>query len=243
MKNQVYLLDRREADTYAEDYFLSICGLKDRQGDKYRRMLNQGMQIKERISGGIDLKAVVSGYDRDILSGNRAEIGEATFVCNAFQQMNREAVQRVYAYILTAGSFELDDSEPVIDQLYADIWGTAYTDAGLEVLKNRLMEEFSQRDADAKGDTRAAILEPFGPGYYGMDVDQVGKFFEVLDGESIGVKARTNSLMLPLKSCAGFFVIADEGAELPPDDCKSCRSDHSGCEFCQAVIKKKSIFG
>ena len=233
MNNHVYVLDRREADSVAEDYFLSICGLKNREGGKYTRMLEQGMQIRERISEGIELKAVVSGFGPEILSGNTATIRDTTFLCNGFQQLRKDKIHKIYAYILTAGSFELDDTEPVIEQLYADIWGTAYTDAGLEVLKTKLMEAVRRES----GDQTTVVLEPFGPGFYGMDVEQVGKFFEVLEGDRIGVKARTSSLMLPLKSCAGFIIAADEGMSLPSKDCKSCRADHNGCEFCHAVIK------
>ncbi|MDF3000384.1 MAG: hypothetical protein K0Q48_503, partial [Bacillota bacterium] len=158
MNNHVYLLDRGEADSFAEDYFLSICGLKNREGSKY---------------------TVVSGFDGEVLSGNTATIGATTFICNGFQQLKKDKIHKIYAYILTAGSFELDDNEPVLEQLYADIWGTAYTDAGLEVLKAKLVEEV-QRET---GNQKTAVLEPFGPGFYGMDVDQVGKFFEVLDGD------------------------------------------------------------
>ena len=235
MNNQVYHLDRRKADSYAEEYFLTICGLKNREGGKYKRMLDQGMSIRSRVRDGIDLKAVVSCYGREILSGNKATIGTTEFICNGFQQLDHEKIQRIYAYILTAGNFELDDNEPVIDQLYADIWGTSYTDAGLEVLKEQLQEVCN---STCEGQD-AVILDAFGPGFYGMDVEQVGKFFEILDGTLIGVKARTNSLMLPLKSCAGFIIAADRGTSLPSKDCKSCRSDHSGCEFCHAVIRGK----
>lgn len=233
MKNECISLSKEEADRYAYDYFLNICGFKDREGEKFQRLLDHGMKVKERIIDRIDMKAVASSFDSDIISGNTARIGDVTFVCNAFEQLEKSSIRKIYLYIFTAGDFGLNDSDPVIDQLYADIWGTAYTDAGLEVLKHRLKEDF-RRD---RGHEKAEILDPFGPGFYGMDVDQIGSFFEVLDGDQIGVQARTNSLMLPLKSCAGFFVLMDDGSKLPPADCKSCRADHKGCEYCQAVIK------
>ncbi|HVI41827.1 MAG TPA: hypothetical protein VM577_14335 [Anaerovoracaceae bacterium] len=233
MKNQVIHLNIDEADLFASDYFINICGFH-REGEKYKRLLAHGMQIKGRIIDKIDLQAVVSSFDRDIISGNTAQIGEVAFVCNAFQQINRDSIQKVYLYIFTSGDFELNDDDSIIDQLYADIWGTAYTDAGLEVLKNYLMDDFNKNNSKSE----ATVMDPFGPGFYGMDVDQVGKFFEVLDGGKIGVKARTNSLMVPLKSCAGFFVVVDDGTALPAADCKSCHADHKGCEYCQAVIKR-----
>lgn len=38
-----------EADAFAMEYFMSICGL-NRDGEKYQRMLKQGMDMKDRIS-------------------------------------------------------------------------------------------------------------------------------------------------------------------------------------------------
>lgn len=240
MKNQVIQLNIEEADRYAPDYFINICGFKNREGEKYQRLLNHGMQIKERIIETLDLKAVVTSFDKDIISGNTAQIGDVVFVCNAFQQLNRDSIQKIYAYIFTSGGCELNDQDAIMDQLYMDIWGTAYTDAGLEVLKQRLKEDFEKSNGINKrnGEKEVTILDPFGPGFYGMDVDQVGKFFEVLDGGKIGVKARTSSLMLPLKSCVGFFVIVDDNTRLPSSDCKSCHAGQKGCEYCQARIKQ-----
>jgi len=257
MKNQIFNISVKEADRYAPDYFINICGLRNKEGEKYKRMLDHGMQIRERIVDRIDMKAVVSSFDGSVISGNKVVIGDTVFVCNAFEQLNQESIEIIYAYLFTAGSFGLSDDDPVIEQLYADIWGTAYTDAGLEVLKHRLKAEFDKSRSglsggdelssggngksgkDGKDGKEPVILDPFGPGFYGMDVDQIGLFFNVLDGDKIGVKARTNSLMLPLKSCAGFFVIVNDNTKLPSADCKSCRADHRGCEFCQAVIKRK----
>lgn len=222
-----------EADVFAMEYFMKICGF-NREGEKYRRMLKQGMDIKERIRESVDIKVVISSFPGSSIKDNRAELNEVTFECNAFQRLNPEHVRGVYAYILTAGIFELDDSDPILDQLYADIWGTAYVDAGLEVLKKFVEEDLN--GADGSGDI--TVLDSFGPGFYGMDVNQVSSFFELLDGDKIGVKARSSCLMLPLKSCSGFFVGVDVKTSLPGSDCKSCRSEYKNCAFCHAVIKR-----
>lgn len=266
MKNQLIRISMEDAWPYAREYFINICGFRNKEGEKYKRMLEHGMQIRERIADRVDLKAVVSSFDRNVISGNTAKIDGATFVCNAFEQLNRDSIQKIYAYLFTSGSFELKEDEPVIDQLYSDIWGTAYTDAGLEVLKHHLKADFDRSgtgkptgtagstgstgstdstsrsgstggDSAVAGGRKAVILDSFGPGYYGMDVDQIGRFFQILDGDSIGVRARTNSLMLPLKSCAGFYIIVDDDTRLPSADCANCHSDHSGCEFCQSRIR------
>ncbi len=239
MKNYVIQISMADADAFAMEYFNRIGGL-NREGEKYRRMLKQGMEIKERIKDKLDLKAVISFFQGNVISGNTAELDGVKFECNAFQRLNPAHVKGIYAYILTAGTLELGDEEPILDQLYADIWGTAYIDAGLEVLK-KYIKRFSLNSDDPAGQTepkaKLSLLDSFGPGFYGMGVDQVSKFFELLNGEAIGVVARSSSLMLPLKSCAGFFVVVDDDTELPASDCKSCRAEYKNCAFCQAVIK------
>lgn len=213
-----------DAAPLATEYFTKICGF-NKESEKIRRMLSEGMEIKEEIKDRISIRAVVSSFGKGALSGNVAEVNGVSFVCNAFEQINPGSVQTLYAYLLTAGIYELPDETPIIRQLYADIWGTAFVDAGLEILKARLSGGFA--------------FEAFGPGFYGMDIDQIGKFFDLLASEKIGVNVRNSSLMLPLKSCAGFLVVVDDESKLPDSDCKSCRADHKGCEFCHAVIKRK----
>lgn len=241
MKNQIIHITMQEADLYAVDYFIRICGF-NREGEKYEKLLKKGMEIKERIKDKVRIQAIVTSFDPDILSGNTARMSDVTFVCNAFEQIEPESIREIYAYIITAGVYELDGSDPILEQLYADIWGTAYVDAGLEILKQKLIENVigTQDSVTPVTENPAPIyMESFGPGFYGMDVDQVGNFFQLLDGSQIGVSVRNNCLMVPLKSCSGFMVAVGDQSKLPAADCKSCRADHKGCEFCQAVVKKK----
>lgn len=224
-----------EADVFAMEYFMKICGL-NREGEKYRRMLKQGMDIKEMLRDRVEIRAVVSSFSGSSIRGNSAVLNGITFECNAFQRLDPEHIRGVYAYILSAGIYELDNDDSILDQLYADIWGTAYVDAGLEILK-RFAEKHLRETCESPEIT---VLDSFGPGYYGMDVSQVGKFFKLLDGSKIGVKAKSNSLMLPLKSCSGFFVGVDDKTALPASDCKSCRAEYKNCAFCQATIKQNN---
>lgn len=233
MINQIISISMAEADAFAMEYFMSICGL-NRDGEKYQRMLKQGMNMKEIISRKLDIRAIVSSFSGETIQNNKATLNGITFECNAFQRMDPKHIHGVYAYILTAGALEIEDDAPILDQLYADIWGTSYVDSGLEVLKKHIEKDLADANVERK---ELRVINSFGPGFYGMDVSQIGKFFELLDGDKIGVKARSNSLMLPLKSCAGFFVAVDDKTELPAADCKSCQSEYKNCMFCQAVIK------
>ena len=228
MNQEIIHITMEEADLYAVDYFIRICGFH-REGEKYERLFARGMEIKEWIKNKVKIRAVVSSFDKEAIRGNTAFLDGVSFVCNGFEQLSPAHISALYVYILTAGSFELDEKAPVLDQLYADVWGTAYVDAGLEILKQRL--------------TGNKAAESFGPGFYGMDIDQVSKFFRILDGEKIDVRLRNHCLMLPLKSCSGFLVAVDDVSKLPAADCKSCRSDHAGCEFCHARLKGETDNG
>ena len=236
MNNHLITISMAEADAFAMEYFTKMCGF-NKSGEKYQRMFKQGMDIKERIRESVDLKVVMSSFHGDSIKENTAILNGTTFECNAFQRLDPDHITGVYAYILTAGIFELDADEPILNQLYADIWGTAYVDAGLEVLK-KIVEKEQQEDSIDENHI-ITVLDSFGPGFYGMEVNQVGKFFELLDGDKIGVKARSNSLMLPLKSCAGFFIAVDDKTKLPVSDCISCQSEYKNCIFCQAILKEK----
>jgi len=236
MNNQTISITMAEADVFAMEYFMKICGL-NREGIKYQRMLKQGMEIKERIRDSVDIKAIVSYFPGSAIKNNTAVFNGVAFHCNAFQRFDPAHVLGVYIYILTAGFFEFEHDEPILDQLYADIWGTAYVDAGIEVLKKYVEKELEGKH---RYHEKITVLSSFGPGFYGMDVNQVSSFFEVLDGSKIGVHARSNSLMLPLKSCAGFYVAVDDKTDLPDSDCESCQSEYKNCAFCQTVIKGNS---
>ena len=89
MKNQLIHLSKEETDRCAFDYFLNICGFKNREGEKFERLLDHGMKVKEKIIDRIDMKAVVSSYDSDIISGNTAKVGDVVFICNAFEQLEK----------------------------------------------------------------------------------------------------------------------------------------------------------
>ncbi len=242
MYNQVIPISRAEVDVLALEYFKKICGF-NRGEEKDQRMLEQGIKIKEKIQNRVDLKAIVSFFSGDTMKNNIVVLDGIAFECNAFQCFSPKHMKGIYAYILTAGVFELCDEDSGLDQLYTDIWGTAYVNSGLELLRKYVEKDIYRIYNDKQEKTDATevpitVLDSFGPGFYGMDVDQVSKFFVLLDGDKIGVKVRSHHLIIPEKSCVGFFIAVDDQTGLLLSDCKSCRAEYKNCAFCRAVIKK-----
>jgi len=229
MENQIIVFERNQADAIAEDYFKAMCGF-NRPGDRFKSMLLSGLSIRDQIRDSLQIKVIMSAYNRESIKGANIAINDLVFSCQAFDQIDKEKVTRVYAYLLTIGQLSFD-SDSVLDLFYADAWGTAYVDAGRDLLRGWLQDLNTSNSGEFLSDS-------FGPGFYGMGMDQLAKFFQLLDAEQIGIKLNGSTMMLPLKSCAGFFLAASGEGQLPGSDCKSCLSEAKGCNFCRNYNKK-----
>jgi len=233
METEVINISLDKIRTAAADYFEAICGF-NRDREKYAAMYRQGLDVRETIFPEVKLQAIVRRFTAEGLNGAELQLGNAKFRCTAFERLSRPDVVAIYAFIISAKGFESEQGT-LMEQFYADTWGTAYIDAGRDELRSFLG---SWHDASLKEtETRPGnlfITDSFGPGYYGMSTDQVKLFFEVLDNAQIGVELAGDSVMLPLKSCAGFFVITNGTSAIPGSDCRSCSAEASGCNFCRA---------
>lgn len=234
MKNNIVVIKREDVDSLAEKYFSNMCGF-NRNSEKFKRMLRDGLATRKKIKDKINIRAIVSSFEGDAIDGKTINLDGIKFECNVFQRMNAKNVLKIYIYILTAGIIELKETS-TMEMFFADTWGTSYVETGRDVLKNIIEEDFLK---DYTGNKDIFISDSFGPGYYGMDVNQIRDFFKLLNGESIGVKVGDGGMMIPLKSCAGFFIVLDDEKQIPGEDCKSCLSNFKGCEFCRTKMKSK----
>ena len=227
------LIDISIADAYpsAEKHFFRVCGL-NLNSTKHQRMWVEAQNIYALISGKLHLRAVVSDFLPDSLNGTEMQIGETVFSCSAFEQLKPDSVKRCYIYILTVGDIEID-SDRITDLLYVDIWATAFIDAGRELLKQQV-EKIAM---EADGNTH--VSPSFGPGFYGMELEQITNFFRLLDGDSIGVVLRENRIIIPLKTCTGMFLSLDAGSDMPPVTCAGCLGNAGGCRFCGSLSNRE----
>lgn len=237
MKNKVIIIDKKQAEVPAREYFAKMCGF-DGSKEKHKSMMDDALEVRNRILDDINIRAVVSSFSQEKLKGKVIDINGVTFACNALEQIRHESICEIYAYILTVGMIDLPNTS-LLELLYADTWGTAYVDAGRDILRALIRDmvcEAHRGNTDEKTG-RLFVSDSFGPGYYGMDVTQVKLFFEILDSKKIGVKMTENGLMVPIKSCTGFYIVVDDEKQLPGADCKSCLSNAKGCQFCRAKVK------
>ena len=134
----------------------------------------------------------MSYYGPEVCFNGKITIEDVELTCNYFEQIPAECVEGVYFYMLTAGECYFSSEENIMDFLYADIWGTNYVDAGIEVMT----EEYIKADmAERFGEKEVYLSEEFGPGYFGMPVIETKKFFKIMDGGLINVKVKDLSLI------------------------------------------------
>ena len=178
-------LDMDECSTLANDIFMQTSGV-NKEGRKFERMRNDAFRMRRVIEERIQIRAAYKYFDKVELSGQNAVFGGRTFRCSAFDQIDGNTVKGVYVYALSVGDFGFPE-EPILDQLYADIWGSAFTDAVRLLMKKQIAKE-------------SMLSDSFGPGFYGMDVSEMGSLTSLLNLDELDIEIRNIRIMLPLKS-------------------------------------------
>ncbi|MGI6732041.1 MAG: hypothetical protein ACOX5F_09185 [Anaerovoracaceae bacterium] len=236
MKREIIIFNEDEVFQKAKEHFIKIAGFRSHD-KKHLKMLEEGMKARDLGLGGIEIKAVVSSYGGEVYQDHKVNIEGTEFACTAFSQINDDIVKKVYAYLLTVGECTSGDEDGIMTQLYADIWGTAYTEAARDVLQDFIVNDIEKNYPDQLNNG-LFLSDTFGPGFYGMDVAQSIELFQVLNGESIGIQVRDSGIMLPLKSCSGLFLLVTDSTVLPKPDCRDCLGSVLSCSFC--LLRKES---
>lgn len=228
MNNMKLFFDEEKAFSLAKERFITTCGF-DMTTTKHKKMMDMGLKVREDGVDGIKIQALVENYSGDVFKDHKIVVNGAEIFCNFFEQIPDEAVVGIYFYIITAGECNFSSEENIMDFLYADIWGTSYVDAGVELLEKKLKEDLDK-------DKYLSVC--FGPGYFGMPVIETKNFFEILDGDEIGVKVKDSGLMIPQKTCSGLYLVLNNNDIVFEKDCMKCHGNKSGCQFCRTKQSK-----
>lgn len=224
-RNKVEIIGKDRCEAIASELYKKISGLT-KAGPNFERLQKNSEEIRARMEKRIDGQVVHSYYSDIALEGKELTVGGAKFSCPAFEQINPGQVQGVYVYLLTAGDFSLED-EPIMNQLLADLWGTAFTDAVRVVY-----EETIEKDK--------YLSNSFGPGLYGMNTAQMCEMPKLLDGSLIDIEIKESGLLVPVKSCGGMYFAMDRPFEKIEEACEDCKGTVSSCNICN-VQKNREI--
>lgn len=131
--------------------------------------------------------------------------------------------------------------ETLTEQLYWDSWGTALMDGGRQLLRDYVTDSYSECAAECAEKERINSAEETpianrrskiilgGPGLNGVPVEEMKPLYEALEGWRIGISINSFGVLLPEKSCGGWFRREKETADRSETEC--CHPG-LGCEFC-----------
>ncbi|MDR2295683.1 MAG: hypothetical protein LBD95_02700 [Clostridiales Family XIII bacterium] len=192
----------------------------DPDKEAHARMLEDALAAHREWTEGAALSAVAACFAPVAPQGPSLRIAGVAFVCPAFEQIDARNVIKLVAYAL---SLRVDERpEPRLSRLfYGDLWQTVYLEAAFAALRARLAAQ-----------TDGVLSDSFGPGYYGMRIEEMRKLARVLDFGRIGAAVRADGSIRPPKSCAGLFFAVRDAARMPQDACRGCAGDAAGCAFC-----------
>lgn len=230
MKEHLIHINTAEVDALAEINFIQTCGL-NQPGEKYEKMKADGFRIRDKLRPLISIKVVVKSFEGVMVKKDRLYLESLNFKSVAFEKLNPATVKRVYVYGITLSDTTLEWAD-FLEAFYAEAWGVAYIDAGRSVLQAYL---FNQCEADWSEES-LYFSDSFGPGFYGMEITENKKLFQVLDGAKIGITLNESCMMIPEKSCSGIYFVTTKPLGKFEKACIKCHKSIHGCQFCH--IKK-----
>ncbi len=230
MAGEVLAIETRAIEETAQKYFIKMCGF-DITKDRHRKMMDEAMTLHATLAPGLNIQALVVPLDITDLEGPVMTLNGVPVLCQAFDQLDAEDLVRAYGYIVTTGPVPVDeDDDSMLGMLYADGWGTCYAEAANDMVKAHVVSLAEQEGLYAS--------PAFGPGYYGMPMEEMHNIFKLLDGDKVGVGVTQSGLMLPPKSCAGFFILTTDPEKLPQNACHDCVGNKKGCMYCNVRTQR-----
>ena len=169
--SEIITFDKDAIKERAEKYFAKICGFDGKKEEKYKRMLEHALKIRDKSLDKINVRALIYSFEGKNLKGKTLTLNGTPFHCNAFEKFRGENIRGIYPDILTAGDIQIEDA-PVLEIFYADTWGTAYVDAARDFLREMINDKAQSFDRE----TKIFVSDSFGPGYYGMETEQISNF-------------------------------------------------------------------
>lgn len=235
MRNRLFTFEESNAYEDAEKRFIKTCGF-DLQKSKHQRMMKMGEKVREDGIDGIKIRAMLSFCDASALKDEYMEVEGERLEFTYLERIPKDAVLGIYFYALTVGECYFSSEENIMDFLFADIWGTNYVDSSMDLLRTEIENDMKETFRDYP---QTYLSAEFGPGYFGMPVSASKSIMKIIDGQQIGIRVKDSGLIIPQKSCMGFFFVYDRPGIETETECRKCRGNSKGCAFCRIRQQKE----
>lgn len=222
MKKKILKITEHELHGQAESIFIKACGF-DLSKEKDKRMMSTARAVWAQEYEGREFPAIIGTFGSDAFADGIVDLGNGPIGCNIFSEIPAGAVSEVYAFTLTAGEYSIDSDSDMMGYVYADIWGTSYVEAAAEYVKAII----------GSGLSSGLSLSPeFGPGYFGIPVENTRKLADILQSDDIGIHVNDGGLLIPQKSCASIMFAFHDFKLNAPVACVTCQGAKGGCKLC-----------
>lgn len=146
--------------------------------------------------------------------------------CEVLKEFSSCRVKSGLVYLITCGS-ESYQHYGIGEMNYHFIQNACMDLARNMILKNcRLYTYEEQNKSESIWTTKV-----FGPGYYGMPLEEGRKLHTLLDGERIGVSYQ-GAMLMPLKSSIGFAFSYQAKEQVVVNACDYCQAAVKECNYC-----------
>ena len=159
------------------------------------------------------------------MSGDRVEFMGHTLTCSAWEKLDPSELESCCFYLLT----HLEETSiPNIGMFSRHI----IISQCFEITRRAIFHNFQKKtEYEREEGTSSWYTRAFGPGYFGMPMEDGRELYEILEGEKLGVKYR-NGMLEPLKSCMGVFFSFRGKDKIDFNPCEYCKASKEQCEFC-----------
>ena len=157
----------------------------------------------ERCNGTLECQGMYKSFPISAIEGNEVQVGDVSFVSEAFANALRYADELVIYAVTVHGYEELvknPDNDP-FDNMFFDAWGVAYAMSSHRWIKAAILEQ-----ASAKG---RHVGRGWVPGEGELEMSLQRDLFDLLGPSAIGISLPESGLMHPMMSISGFMGVSD----------------------------------
>lgn len=183
-------------------------------------------QLWDSYHNSYCMSILLHSFEKECVAVGEFWFANEHIPCRVLNQIDREQVQKGYLYALRIPEQMEENSKPqsLLQQYYVEAFQVACMDVARAWIQEYLQEKHSAE--------KPCVCSPsFGPGYYGMKLEDVPKLIRILDTKRIGIQWEQGA-MYPQMSLVGVYLISQEELLQPQSNCEDCIGGSAGCDFC-----------
>ena len=214
-----------------------ICGYGNHDREMYYMHLETARNVYDKYIAGGNVDVILRYFKPECVKSDGFSFDGVDIKCDIITKLSIPTpnIRGGYLFTFYVPDIGEDDYEAcsLLEKYYVDSWLIMVVDMVRVWLRKYLEKWYS-----AEG---VFVSDTFGPGYYGMGIEQMGPLLQVLDSERVGVKYGNDGNMYPAKSCVGIYLVTEQKIGDEIKDCINCIGDNGGCFMCKNYRREVKI--